>query len=954
MALNVKNWRGGCRQADLKNLILYFMAAVYPLLVVPNQLSFLGNHPPDYFYAPRYLALAAASLLALAVLLKEKARIGGRAFVPLGFFFFFALAAAALAAYPATAWVGAPVRYTGLCTYLFCAVLFVLASRADNSEKLPACMAAAAVIVSFLAVLQVCGLNPVPHEPFRRALTAYGTLGNPDYLGTYAAFVLPAALSVYAGRRRPAWLAAAAVIYAGLLVSFNWGAWMGAVFGLAVVARYSFAAERKRAWLAPALVLPGVTLLFAAGIIFWGLAGKVGVTSPLEQAAAWQSALRLLPHCWAFGLGPDHLTHVARMLPFASLLDKTPSLYLETAVTMGMFALIAYLAFLGFVLWEARHRFRARPELPAMAAVYLVQGLFHFETILVMPLFWIVLGMLAAGGGRAAPARETAAPEENIAAAGVGGERQVLRDVRRAGGFTLLEVIVIIAVLGFLAAMFVPFIGHLDKAGRVKATRERLEAVRAAVAGPANTYDERGRRVVRGYAGDMDALPRLYKFTWDAGENRWQKPEGAAVGEEVYSGGDGVDFTFIGQPLGLWEKFDRDTGIDWASWKGPYLAYPRAAFDNANQDVSPLRRTEGILADAWGRALFFIKEQDARGVYLLVISAGPDGKVALPAESSPPGPLSRGSYARDAPANKDNVVLEITPDEWYTPNLDVQEEQTRRILESIKSALTGPPDAFDTCGRPLVGGYLGDMGQWPKLWQWTGAGWEVSAAGGGQPRGLWAWDPAEGYSDHDPPDPPPAGPRGFAWRGPYLAKPWGEGENEVLRDSWGTPLHFEYDAPDLLQATRLTIASAGRDKKIDTADDNIALTVEDSAWKAAGMAVKGRVVNLTPKEYACTLWDPNGKCINYQEAGQPPAAEVTVTLYHQPAGDPLTASISVPPGESRTFALPGDVFAGRRRIEIQATAGEIAGAYPPAVFVGAGGSQCPAEESLVVYVRRDE
>ncbi|KFI36142.1 hypothetical protein HY02_01825 [Peptococcaceae bacterium SCADC1_2_3] len=63
---------------------------------------------------------------------------------------------------------------------------------------------------------------------------------------------------------------------------------------------------------------------------------------------------------------------------------------------MGLFALLAYLVFLsfflrpgpnetGFVLW-------------LMILVYLVQGLFNIDVVMIMPLFWIVLGMSLSPG----------------------------------------------------------------------------------------------------------------------------------------------------------------------------------------------------------------------------------------------------------------------------------------------------------------------------------------------------------------------------------------------------------------------------------------------------------------------------------------------------------------------------------------------------------------------------
>lgn len=405
--------------AEPEFLLLLFMAAVYPLVVAPHSFQIYGSFQ-DYFYLPRFLLLALAAGLALVLMLRERVKVEGRELIPLGAFLLFILISAALAADPLTAWVGAPLRFTGVLTYLFCMILFILAARGDLSPRLLPFMAGAAAVVSALALLQVFGLNLVPHEPFRRMLTAYGTLGNPDYFGVYAAFILPAACHLYLrerkplrlpaggrlrrlagviiGERRPLWLLAGGVIYLGLLASFTVGAWTGALAGLTLLAVFSWRPEHKRALLRLALNLLVLTLVFAALAAGLGLADKVGLVSPLERLGTIEKTAELFLRCWDFGVGPDHLTHVVQMMPYTPLMDKTPNMYLEMAVTMGAFAALAYLAFLGFVL-KGR-----RDELGAMAAAYLVAGLFHFEVMVVMPLFWILLGSALARKARPVPA----------------------------------------------------------------------------------------------------------------------------------------------------------------------------------------------------------------------------------------------------------------------------------------------------------------------------------------------------------------------------------------------------------------------------------------------------------------------------------------------------------------------------------------------------------------------
>jgi hypothetical protein len=383
---NAANWqaRGG-------RVVLLLMACLYPLLVFPNRYAFFERYY-DYYYLPRLVVLAAAAAAALFFQAGKRIHTARKELPVLLAFLFFVMTAASLAADPVTAWLGAPYHFTGFGTYLLCVILFFLSYRYGSGEKLLPAMAACAAFVSLVALLQVTGLGAIPLEPHRQALQVHGTLGHPDYLGTFTAFMLPAAGYVYLATGRRRWLTVTALVCAGLLVSFAWGAWFGGLAGFAALAVYYFRHGDRQRLLRLTAALAAVIALFAAAAAVFGLAGQVGVVSVARFVQVWQGTVRLALHSWAFGLGPDHLVHVVTAVPSAPLAVKAPGIYLEMWVTLGIFALLSYLAFVGSVLR------RSRGVLLAMIVAYLVQGLFHFEAIHLMPLFWIVLG-LAAGEG---------------------------------------------------------------------------------------------------------------------------------------------------------------------------------------------------------------------------------------------------------------------------------------------------------------------------------------------------------------------------------------------------------------------------------------------------------------------------------------------------------------------------------------------------------------------------
>ena len=76
--------------------------------------------------------------------------------------------------------------------------------------------------------------------------------------------------------------------------------------------------------------------------------------------------------------------------------DKAHNEYLQIAATMGIPALIVYLAFLAQILANNKNMFKDNSKFILMIPIiaYLVQAFFNISTIGVAPIFWLLLGLI--------------------------------------------------------------------------------------------------------------------------------------------------------------------------------------------------------------------------------------------------------------------------------------------------------------------------------------------------------------------------------------------------------------------------------------------------------------------------------------------------------------------------------------------------------------------------------
>ena len=125
--------------------------------------------------------------------------------------------------------------------------------------------------------------------------------------------------------------------------------------------------------------------------------------------------------------------------------------------------------------------------------------------------------------------------------------------LNQCDGFTLIELVIIIVILGIVAAVAIPNFGDITDNAKITATKEEMRRLKIAIVGDPN-INAGGKYVNRGFEGDVGAPPASL-----------------------------VDLAVKPGTLAVFNKF---TGI---GWNGPYI-------DSAGNDY---------LTDAWGVAYVY-------------------------------------------------------------------------------------------------------------------------------------------------------------------------------------------------------------------------------------------------------------------------------------------------------------------------------------------------------------
>lgn len=304
----------------------------------------------------------------------------------------------------------------------------------------------------------------------------------------------------------------------------------------------------------------------------------------------------------------------------------------------------------------------------------------------------------------------------------------------KPNGFTLLEVLVVVGIMGLMAAMIWPMRGTLDDSQRERVTTEKMDSIVEAILGHDQVKDPYDMsRIIGGYVGDMGEWPGLYepggsglgdeRGLFDSGRFRWSpfKPVPDTKKES------------LGQPRGLWTRYlmnQSSPNITSDDWKGPYLTPPVTRnpalgkhyaknqdeyvnLDFTDREYFHLLQGSEQLTDGWNRAFrFFITEG---GETFCIVSLGARGFGY------------EDDYVqdcdKDSPENEGKIVRPLRKSDWVA----VKTHSSRRSSVTTKLIFLTEYRIEQNIVRALIGespsgpntGYTGDLLDWPELFNYV-------------------------------------------------------------------------------------------------------------------------------------------------------------------------------------------------------------------------------------------
>ena len=265
---------------------------------------------------------------------------------------------------------------------------------------------------------------------------ASSTFGNTNFFGSYLSMALTLLMALYIVKNKKIYLVMSYLSFYMIILTMTRSAWVGlafaSIFGIVYVVK-----NRNKDIIKRAIILSiGFVLIFIwilntpdwirnklptyshnmslynrLNLISSELnsaltTGEIDKTFGSGRIEIWRMVLKVIAMKPMLGSGPDTLAdslihnvttdavnYIERTNTYA---DKAHNEYLQIAATIGIPALVVYLAFIAQILSKQKNMFKDEPTFILMIPIiaYLTQAFFNISTIGVAPIFWLLLGVV--------------------------------------------------------------------------------------------------------------------------------------------------------------------------------------------------------------------------------------------------------------------------------------------------------------------------------------------------------------------------------------------------------------------------------------------------------------------------------------------------------------------------------------------------------------------------------
>jgi O-antigen ligase len=319
--------------------------------------------------------------------------------------------------------IGAPWRYEGIISLINYIVIFFVIANFYRFKRIHLIfIGISAAIISIHSILYYFNIHIIPLSiaSIRGKAGAMSLVGNQNFLGSYITLILPLFIYIFIKLGSKSAFILDGLLFAALICSLTRSGYVAFAFYFTFFIIYFL---RKKKYTKRLIVL-SISFIFIFGLLnitqsnnllYRILSIKNDTVSFVKNGAdnagsnrsfIWKNGITLVPKYALHGSGPDTFDipfmenfseDAKRVFKGNTIVDKAHNEYLQIAVTLGIPALLTYLAFIGIILLRSVKLSKSRSFLiPLNIAFisYLIQAFFNISVVSVAPLYWALLGVI--------------------------------------------------------------------------------------------------------------------------------------------------------------------------------------------------------------------------------------------------------------------------------------------------------------------------------------------------------------------------------------------------------------------------------------------------------------------------------------------------------------------------------------------------------------------------------